>query len=320
MPKKDQLLYHSKMLIYMLIFLAIFVTEVNGLEDNNSCVDCHKTISPFTEEQTRFNKIIINHTERNVSCSLDCHADIIRKTAINNYLQWSESAHANYLVTCDKCHGGNPDAKTEIDAHSGILNKTNQTSPIYFKNIPDTCGKCHIDELNNFKDTMHYQRLKAESLAPSCATCHRAHTFKVPATSDIVPLCGICHNKKNLPSLATIPMDAKDALDKANELQNIIIKTKESIVSEKSKGKDIHNAQLDIDSAILVTNDIPSMWHKFNLKNFDDQIQKGTNSVERAQNDLLGINTESPKIPNISMPIIFGMFILIYLILKKNYY
>lgn len=306
-------------IIYGMILLSIliFITGSSALEINNSCVDCHKNISPFTDEQTRLNHIIINHTERNVSCSIDCHADFIRKTAVNNYLQWSDSIHAKYFVTCDQCHGGNSDAITEKDAHIGILNNSDNNSDIYFKNIPDTCGKCHKVELDNFKNTMHYQRLKAESVAPSCVTCHQPHTFKVPAASDIVKLCSVCHNQKSMPYLATVPVDAQNALNKANELNEMIIRTQESIKHEKFVGHDIGSAQTRLDSATSIMNDIPSMWHKFDLKNFDQQIQLGMNSVEIAQNLLIDVNasTNNKKVvPDISISLVIGIIFLIYMI------
>lgn len=297
-----------------LISVLIFITGASGLEANNSCVDCHKKISPFTDAQARLDHIVINHTERNVSCSLDCHIDVARKTVINNYQQWSDSAHAKYFVTCDQCHGGNPGATTEKDAHSGMLNNTDNNSGIYFKNIPETCGKCHKDELDNFKNTMHYQRLNAEALAPSCATCHQPHTFNVPATSDIVKLCNICHNQKSLPNLATIPIDAQNALGKANELHDEIIRTQESINHEKFAGKDTSSAQNYLDKATSVMNNMASMWHKFDLQNFDQQIQYGMNSVENAQNRLANVNTSTNKkvIPDISISLVILIIFLIY--------
>lgn len=300
----------------ILIYGLFFITDVSALEINNSCVDCHKNISPFTDEQARLDHILINHTERNVSCSLECHADIVRKTAINNYQQWSDSDHAKYSVTCDKCHGGNSDVTTEKDAHSGVLNKTDHNSTIYFKNIPETCGNCHKDEIDNFKNTMHYQRLNTDSLAPSCVTCHRPHTFNVPTTSELILLCSGCHNQRLLPDLSTIPDQAQNALGNANKLHETILRTQESINHEKSIGKDISKAQNYLDSATYVTNNIGSMWHKFDLTNFDQQIQEGMNSVENAQNQLANINTSTSNkkvVPDISISLVIGIIFLIYL-------
>lgn len=313
-------------LVCSLLFGLVFImgASASALNINNSCVDCHMKISPFTDVQARLNHILINHTERNISCSIDCHTDFIRKTAINNYLQWSDSAHSKYFVTCDQCHGGDPSINTEKDAHSGILNNTDSNSSIYFKNIPETCGKCHKDELDNFKNTMHYQRLNGESAAPSCITCHQPHTFNVPAASDIIRLCSTCHNQKSMPYLANVPVDAQNALDKADELNKMIIRTQESINQEKLVGKDVGSAQNHLDSATSIMNNIPSMWHKFDLQNFDEQIQLGMNSVEIAQNMITDVNTSTNNkkiIPDISISFAIGIILLIYIttLLKRRY-
>src|SRR3990172_2901235 len=91
--------------IALVIFLSLIIpVKASHLEVlNNSCVDCHESLSPFTDEQIRFNEIRLNHTERNISCSLECHEDVIRKRAMDNFQQWSDSEHSKYYVTCDTC-------------------------------------------------------------------------------------------------------------------------------------------------------------------------------------------------------------------------
>lgn len=313
--------------VTLFIFL-IFISGVNAdipkgiLEANNSCVDCHKTIIQSTDVQITLVKIINNHTERNVTCSIDCHKDLMKKRVIDNFQQWSGSAHASYFVTCDRCHGGNPKGNSKSESHLGVLTTTDQNSSIYSANIPETCGKCHTEELNNFKNTMHYQRLKAESLAPSCITCHSPHTFQVPTTDNIITLCSRCHNPIDLPSLSSVPNDAKNALNKAGEFQDLIVSTKKIISDAKASGQDVSSAQLDIDSAISITNDIPSMWHGFNLKNFDQQIQKGIDFTTKARNE---VNVEIPVPPKakvsiviIPIMIILVIFVLVYMIKRRK--
>jgi len=118
----------------IITFIALFwiilfiVPQVNASE--NSCIDCHKTLTPFMEVQKQFNQIRIQHLERNVNCQLDCHEDRVRQLATANYQQWSESLHALRGVTCDICHGGNPKEATKEKAHIGKLNNTDPESPV----------------------------------------------------------------------------------------------------------------------------------------------------------------------------------------------
>lgn len=312
---------HSLGFIYLLMIIFVFfITPAGAIQVdsfNNSCVKCHKSLSPFTDEQTRFNEIRMNHTERNISCSLDCHEDIIRKKASDNFQQWSDSGHSSYYVTCDACHGGDPNKDKEVEAHSSMKNISDPQSPIYFKNIPETCGKCHKQELDHFKNTMHYQRLSAESRAPSCVTCHKPHSFKVLKASELTPLCSICHNPKDNIAAANVPADAKLALEKANELQEEIRNVRNSIDDAKAKGKDVSLAQNDLDKAISVMKDVPSQWHSFNLKDFEKETQTGIDSAKKARYRISGVEPTVPSVPGSGIMMVLGIFILISLSRKR---
>ena len=316
-PKKDNLYRHYSFII-LLIFLSIITAKANQLDlTNNSCIDCHKTLSPFTDEQIRFNEIRLNHTERNISCSLECHEDVIRKRATDNFQQWSDSSHSKYFVTCDVCHGGNPDKKTETEAHSMMKNISDPESGIYFKNIPDTCGKCHVKELDHFKNTMHYQRLRSTTKAPSCTTCHRPHSFKVLKASEITTICSSCHNLKDQIASANVPKDAKFALEKADEFKEEILNTKKLLADAKVAGKDVSDAQKDMDKAIAIMDDVPFMWHSFNLKDFDEQIQTGSDWVKKAQYKISGVEPTVPRVPEVGIMPVLIIFAIIYLIRKR---
>jgi hypothetical protein len=323
--KKDKLYsyWHDLRFMGIIIFFIYFIvmaapaaaSHLDAL--NNSCVDCHSALSPFTDEQKRFNEIRLNHTQRNISCSLECHEDVIRKRAADNFQQWSDSVHSKYYVTCDSCHGGDPRAKTEAGAHTSMKNANDPDSTVYFKNIPGTCGKCHAEELDHFKNTMHYQRLKAESRAPSCVTCHQSHTFKVLKASELTNLCSVCHNPKDQIAIASVPNDAKQALEKANELQEEVLKAKNAVAEAKAAGKDVSSAQLDLDKAAAVMNDVPSLWHGFNLRDFDRQIQNGIESAKKAEYKVSGVEPTVPRVPGVGIAMVLGILAISYLIRKR---
>ncbi len=304
--------------ILIFVYFSVSIASASHLDAlNNSCVDCHKTISPFTDEQNRLNEIRSNHIERNISCSLECHEDILRKTATDNFQQWSDSDHSKYYVTCDACHGGNPRAKSEIEAHAAMKNVTDPNSTIYFKNIPETCGKCHTEELDHFKNTMHYQRLRSTSSGPSCITCHQPHSFKVLKASELTSLCSVCHNAKDQIAAAGVPKDAKSALEKADEFQQEVLKAENAISDAKAKGKDVSQAQMDLDKATSIMNDIPSLWHGFNLNNFDQQMQIGIDFAKKAEYRASGVEPTVPRTPWPGIAFVFGIFAFIYLIRKR---
>jgi formate-dependent nitrite reductase cytochrome c552 subunit len=287
--KKSTYYTYSLKLFNLLMIAFIFLIVPAGALDlgaiNNSCITCHE-----------------NLTAKNVSV---------------NYQRWSDSVHSGYFVTCDACHGGNPNVNSQAGAHSSLKNVTDPQSPIYFKNIPETCGKCHETELEHFKNTMHYQRLRAESSAPSCATCHQPHSFKVLKASELSSLCSVCHNEKDQATSANVPVDAKLALEKATELQNEIVTVKNSISEARAKGMDVSLAKNDLDKAISVMKDVPSLWHSFNLKDFDKQIQAGIDSAKKAQTKLTEVESTVPPAPGIGVVAVLGIITTLYIIRKR---
>lgn len=318
--QKANKLYFS-IAICVLLTILVFINPVSAVpldSFNNSCVDCHKSISPFTDEQNRLNVIRVNHTERNISCSLECHEDVMRKRATDNYQQWSDSDHSKYYVTCDACHGGDPGGKTELEAHSSMKSLDDPNSSVNFKNIPETCGKCHTEELAHFKNTMHFQRLRAESRAPSCSTCHQPHTFKVLKSSEILTVCSICHNQKDQIASAGVPKQAKEALEKQKEFEESYINAKNAVARAKAAGNDVHSASQDLEKATAVRNEIPSLWHGFDLVNFDKQIQNGIDWAKRAEYKVSGAEPTVPnKTPAIGFVPVIGIFAMVYLLRKR---
>ncbi len=289
--KNEKSTYYTYSLKFTLVFLfvSIFLIIPTGAVDldtiNNSCITCHENVTA--------------------------------KKASDNYQRWSDSVHSGYFVTCDACHGGNINVNSKAEAHFSMKNVTDPQSPIYFKNIPETCGKCHKTELEHFKNTMHYERLRAESSAPSCATCHRPHSFKVLKASELSSLCSVCHNEKDQASSANVPNDAKLALEKADELQNEIITLGNSISEAKTKGMDVSSAQNDMDKATFVLKDVPSLWHSFNLKDFEKQIQAGIDSAKKGQNRLGGVEPTVPSVPGIGIVMGMGIITALYIIRKR---
>jgi len=99
-----------------------------------------------------------------------------------------------FTVTCNNCHGGNSSSDLKASAHKGVSRSSESNSSVFYRNVPETCGQCHTDEYNQFKESMHYQRLKALKQAPTCDTCHSPHEFKVLNSTEFEDICSSCHN------------------------------------------------------------------------------------------------------------------------------
>ena len=89
-----------------IFLLAIFAAP--SLAAENSCLDCHEKLTAFSEKEKELNEVRVKHLQRDVACSLECHATTIDKIAKSNYEQWTKSKHAMFNVTCNNCHGGDP--------------------------------------------------------------------------------------------------------------------------------------------------------------------------------------------------------------------
>ncbi len=289
-----------KKVIFVCLISALvfsFVQVVYAEEpSSNSCVVCHKNLEPGQK------------------------TDNLTGLAKTNYENWLKSKHAQVGVTCEKCHGGNPDVSDKENAHIGVKPAKDENSTVYFRNVPTTCGKCHTNELDHFKNSMHYQRLQALKQGPTCDTCHRYHTFKVLSTDEFQNLCSTCHNEKGTgiaPSDA--PEKAKLALENVENLRKEITAVEDQIQKAKLEKKDTTDAEKDLQKAKDILAGIPVEWHQFNLDSFDTMIQDGINEANNSQKWLNSQYSQKvSKTPGFEIPgALLGLLVAVYGIRKK---
>ena len=139
------------------------------------------------------------------------------------YHDWVESPHSQAGVTCDDCHGGNPEAQTIEGAHAGIFPLSDSQSTLYFSRQPATCGGCHTDKQVEFEQSKHFRALEAESTAaPTCTTCHPAMNKRPTYHSIVLNACTTCHHEGNRQELPLIVDDAEDLLRQINVAKGLI--------------------------------------------------------------------------------------------------
>ncbi|MCE8423007.1 MAG: cytochrome c3 family protein [Candidatus Methanoperedens sp.] len=306
--------------IVLLGIILFFIPQVNASE--NSCINCHKTLTPFMEVQQQFNQIRIQHLERNVACSLECHEDRVRQLATANYQQWSESIHAVKGVTCDMCHGGNPTQATKENAHTGINKTVDPQSPVYYTNVPKTCGKCHPNELASFENSKHFQKLEDLKLAPTCTTCHAPHRFTVLNQEEFRNFCGNCHSVSKKVAPYDIPVQAEYLLGQVNKLKFNIDMSNQDIFWAKKNGTDVTEAQAHADNAVKTLGTLAVLWHEFNLTHFEDQVDTANMEINKAESIVKPTpsptRTAAPKSPGFSSLIGIISFLAVVYLIKKN--
>lgn len=305
-----------KKLILSVIPLLLTILFVPQAIADNSCLNCHEKLSAFNETEQQFNEIRIQHLARDISCSLECHTTTLNKFAQSNYVQWTKSKHALFNITCDNCHGGDPSSDIKEKAHIGIERSSNSSSPVFYRNVPETCGKCHTKELAQFKNSAHYQRLKALQQAPTCDTCHKPHEFKVLNITEFHDLCSQCHNI----DMRIAPSDAPDraitALQNADKLTNEIKLAYNDIQQAKQKGTDVSAAQNDLNNAISIRDGLPVLWHAFDLPSFGKVIDGGITAAQKAQQES-GMPVPKPT-PGFGMIASITGIVAIYLLLRRK--
>ena len=174
----------------------------NGGAKAAACRDCHtrngdmSTTLPASDPKSTINRANIAET-----CGR-CHGDksVMQGSGISNqvFLSYRESVHAKAIAR------GNMSAAVCTDCHNShdIEPAANQQSSIAKVNIPNTCGKCHRSEANEFIESVHGQAVvRGVSRAPVCTDCHGIHNIIMPfdgnskqATTAVgTDSCAKCH-------------------------------------------------------------------------------------------------------------------------------
>ena len=167
-----------------------------------SCLDCHTrdrdmtTMLPAGDPKSTINRANIAET-----CGR-CHGDknVMQGSGISNrpLLAYRESVHAKAIAR------GNMSAAVCTDCHNAhdIEPASNAQSTIARVNIPNTCGKCHRTESNEFMQSIHGQAiLRGVSRSPVCTDCHGIHNIIMPfngtkeamSTAVGTDSCAKCH-------------------------------------------------------------------------------------------------------------------------------
>ena len=151
------------------------------------------------------------------SCN-DCHGVHDIKRAVDRE---SPINHANVAKTCGKCHVGIEETYLK-SVHGQLLAKGDKRGPVctdchsahevetpkngHFKMASDrTCGKCHADRLEHYRDTYHGKAMalgkpNVASDVAACYDCHGHHDVQPPSNpasrlskTHILATCQQCH-------------------------------------------------------------------------------------------------------------------------------
>ena len=176
-----------------------------------TCQDCHgdaHEIVPASDPASP-----VSHNRIPATCG-QCHGQ--------KFLMESNGRSAQPFISYqDSVHGravenGSQQAAVCTDCHSAheILPANNPKSQIYKFNVPNTCGKCHVEVANTFNVSIHGQSIaRGNAMSPVCTDCHGIHSIKShkdpnsPAAAANVSrdTCAPCHEGVRLSQEFGVP-------------------------------------------------------------------------------------------------------------------
>lgn len=226
---------------------------------------------------------------QNNSC-VNCHSkDATARDTFQRYTEWHVSTHKEKGVGCEKCHGGDPAAKDQKRAHVGVIKSSEPQSRLHLKNLPETCNACHPGVVSSFSESLHYQKLKASGMGPSCATCH-AHmaTTVLYTPEETAALCAHCHNTVNgiMPRRPDIPEKANEVMQSIRRANVVVLWADRLLEQGQNKEVDLSAEQQEMKIARALLAEAKISWHAFNLDVVGKKADEAFKMGEKVKDDL----------------------------------
>jgi len=126
-------------------------------------------------------------------------ADQLAQYRISGHGQALDKKNDDRVAVCTDCH----------NSHA-VMKAKDPQSPVYSKNVPATCRRCHSDTsimadsglstsvVEEYAESVHGRGLleDGDTGMPHCATCHGSHSAIPPGFRDVGHVCGRCHQQE----------------------------------------------------------------------------------------------------------------------------
>ncbi|GAN34134.1 MAG: hypothetical protein DYG83_14715 [Candidatus Brocadia sp. AMX2] len=184
--------------VSLLIDETIFKTTAHGGEDF-FCTDCHQDLDGADLSEGHKPNL------KPVDCITFCHDD-----PADEYLQSSHvklmKENTKDVPTCKDCHFGLTYRFTPVGEKSPMY-VPRGTDPLHRKLTIQSCGSCHQDYLDSYKNNAHGQVTAlghTTTDVPVCFDCHGKHKILNSSEPEskvgkekILETCGSCHANAN---------------------------------------------------------------------------------------------------------------------------
>ncbi len=217
---------------------------------------------------------------------LACHSRLGQKTTGGMaYLDWKDSVHDQAGVTCDRCHGGNPDKPDRDGAHRGVLGPADPASRVHYSRIPALCGGCHQPQLKEFKQSRHYQVFlsgQGTVRGPTCITCHGSMHTTILAPHNVAETCRRCHNAESGIS-PNVPEEAHATLDLIFYAKNTVKWSQEFVRMARKQGFPVTKAAAALKNAEEKFHLSEVRWHTFDFHEILTLVDESYESAKKAK-------------------------------------
>jgi hypothetical protein len=222
-----------------------------------------------------------------------CHRNpdfLVRSKKLYDYFRdWELSVHSQEGVTCSDCHGGNPRIADKKKAHGANVGEESPDSAVNFKNIPDTCGRCHDEFLAAYLDSDHFGNLvKAEQQhqGPNCVTCHGSMNTAVLDVATVKAACARCHNDETennpeIPDEARVILNRFLSIDRFHRYVSVRLKLEERRSIFEVADPRIH--------ALAV------LWHTFDLEKIEQESRAVVELMQEKRDAVRKRNEEATR-------------------------
>jgi len=215
---------------HLVLFAAIWMLlPLSLMAQKNSCVDCHLEMEDTLKAPAE-NFAADIHKQFGLGCQ-DCHGGNPAQEDIElakDRTFKGAPLRAKIPEFCGSCHSDsaymrkfNPNLRVDqltlywtsrhgqllkkgdaavavcTDCHGvhGIQTANFPKSQTFAWNIPQTCGRCHASQVEDYKQSVHARALleKKDLSAPVCNDCHGNHGAAPPEVTSIAFVCRQCH-------------------------------------------------------------------------------------------------------------------------------
>ena len=200
----------------VLVLPAAFDPSPACAADNSACTACHYQGAKLAKSA----HAALACTSCHVKHEEYPHPANVPKPACSQ-------CHQGQAVDYDRgVHGqaarnGNAAAPDCVLCHGSAHELASPKSAEFHAKVPETCGMCHSDVLDQYRVSVHGQALaRGVTQAPICTDCHGEHSILPPTNKasmvhagNIRDTCGNCHGNVRLSRSFGLPVDRVVSFD-----------------------------------------------------------------------------------------------------------